>query len=73
MQKKVDHLVELCYNVCTVRNKELQMFKFIITVYLLDGTVSETTRHTKAGMENYLSACFAQGDMERYTVEERKI
>lgn len=46
------------------------MTKYIITVYLLDGTISETTRHTFEGMDNYIKDVLAQNDLERYTVEE---
>ena len=47
------------------------MTKFIITVHLLDGTITETTRHTKDGLDKYIKDVLAQGDMERFTVDEK--
>ena len=57
------------------------MLKFIITVYLADGEVWETVRHTLEGMNNYCKGLFSDEDLGldlhggvvRYTVEEKII
>lgn len=48
------------------------MIKFIITMFLDDGTVTETTRHTVEGLSKYVDDCLAQGDVARYIVEEKR-
>lgn len=57
------------------------MSKFIITVYLSNGEVWETVRHTLEGMNNYCKDLFSDdnlsvdinGGVVRYTVEEVSI
>ena len=50
------------------------MSKFIITVYLSDGEVWETVRHTLEGMNNYCKGLFSYDEkIVRYTVEEISI
>ena len=57
------------------------MSKFVITVYLNDGEVWETIRHTLEGMNNYCKDLFSDdnlsvdlnGGVVRYTVEEVSI
>ena len=43
---------------------------FKITVYLSDGEVWETTRHTLEGMSNYCKGLFSDEKVVRYSVEE---
>ena len=49
------------------------MSKFIITVYLSDGEVWETIRHTLDGMNNFCKDLFSDEKVVRYTVEEVSI
>ena len=44
--------------------------KFIITVYLSDGEIWETVRHTLEGMNNFCKDLFSDEKVVRYTVEE---
>ena len=53
--------------------EESKMSKFIITVYLSDGEVWETIRHTLEGMNNFCKDLFSDEKVVRYTVEERRI
>jgi len=46
------------------------MTKYKITMFLEDGTVTETIRHTFKYMGKYVADCLAQGDVARYIVEE---
>lgn len=43
---------------------------FNITVYLSDGEIWETRRHTLEGMSNYCKDLFSDENVVRYTVEE---
>ena len=49
------------------------MSKFVITVYLNDGEVWETIRHTLEGMYNFCKDLFSDEKVVRYTVEEVSI
>ena len=49
------------------------MSKFIITIYLNDGEVIETIRHTLKAMNNVCKNLFSDEKVVRYTVEEKKI
>ena len=49
------------------------MSKFIITVYLSDGEVWETIRHTLEGMNNFCKDLFSDEKVVRYIVEEVSI
>jgi len=46
---------------------------FNIMVYLSDGEIWETRRHTFEGMNNFCKDLFSDEKVVRYTVEERKI
>lgn len=57
-----------------MKKEEFIMSKFIITVYLSDGEVWETVRHTLEGMNNYCKGLFSYDEkIVRYTVEEVSI
>lgn len=46
---------------------------FIIKVYLSDGEIWETRRHTLEGMSNFCKDIFSDEKVVRYSVEERMI
>ena len=48
----------------------MDISKFIITVYLLDGEIWETTRHTLEGMNAVCQSLIGDEGVVRYTVEE---
>tara|TARA_Y100001938_G_scaffold148975_1_gene234314 strand:- start:2073 stop:2252 length:180 start_codon:yes stop_codon:yes gene_type:complete len=56
-----------------MKKEEFIMSKFIITVYLSDGEVWETIRHTLEGMNNFCKDLFSDEKVVRYTVEEVSI
>tara|TARA_Y100001937_G_scaffold22024_2_gene31259 strand:- start:8018 stop:8197 length:180 start_codon:yes stop_codon:yes gene_type:complete len=56
-----------------MKKEEFIMSKFIITVYLTDGEVWETIRHTLEGMNNFCKDLFSDEKVVRYTVEEVSI
>ena len=57
-----------------MKKEEFIMSKFIITIYLEDGEVIETIRHTVKAMNNVCKNLFTSDEkVVRYTVEEKKI
>ena len=56
-----------------MKKEEFIMSKFIITVYLSDGEVWETIRHTLEGMNNFCKDLFSDEKVVRYIVEEVSI
>jgi len=45
--------------------------KFVITAYQNDGGTWETVRHTKDGMNSVIRQILHDGNITRYTVEEK--
>tara|TARA_B100001094_G_C18162245_1_gene789996 strand:+ start:1881 stop:2078 length:198 start_codon:yes stop_codon:yes gene_type:complete len=45
--------------------------KFVITAYEYDGDTWETVRHTEDGMNNVIQQILEDGNIMRYTVEEK--
>jgi hypothetical protein len=45
--------------------------KFVITAYQYDGDIWETVRHTKDGMNTVIQQILEDGNIMRYTVEEK--
>ena len=46
------------------------MSKFVITVYLNDGEVWETIRHTREGLEKVVNDLVSDHDVSSFSVEE---